>query len=229
LAIDVALGYPAGSATLLALDGPTPWRSMWDAIAAALTDDERNRNNRFEVAAGLNIRAGGGPGPFWGCPTDDHAPALTRTKPPPSHAVSDHRLTEHRLRAGGLRPASVWQLFGAGSVGGQTLTAIPMLRRLLASGDHPQRRVVWPFTTGLEVPVIGPGCTVVSEIWPSRFLGEGAAGSVKDAAQVAATAGALRRADRSGELVTWFAPAVDSDEVRTVVDEEGWVLGPPLG
>ena len=64
---DFPLGYPAGFAARLGLSGP-PWRAVWDEIAGLITDDERNRNNRFDVADALNRRVSGGGFPFWGCP-----------------------------------------------------------------------------------------------------------------------------------------------------------------
>src|SRR5215831_17551453 len=49
LGFDFPFGYPAGFAARLGLSG-SPWRAVWDEIAGLLVDDERNRNNRFDVA-----------------------------------------------------------------------------------------------------------------------------------------------------------------------------------
>ena len=65
---DFPLGYPAGTAAAAGLEGAAPWRAMWDHLADAVVDDDRNRNNRFEVAAALNARISPSAGPFWGCP-----------------------------------------------------------------------------------------------------------------------------------------------------------------
>src|SRR5690606_20466266 len=49
--IDVALGYPVGTADAFGLPAPAgvpAWRRMWATIEAAIVDDRRNRNNRFE-------------------------------------------------------------------------------------------------------------------------------------------------------------------------------------
>jgi hypothetical protein len=222
--IDVALGYPAGSSAMFGLEGASAWRAMWDAIARLSLDDPSNRNNRFDVATTLNRRAGHGPGPFWGCPRAASGASLTPTKPTTPPVVGDHRISEHLLRTAGSHPKSVWQLLGAGSVGGQSLTAIPMLRRLVDAGLD-----VWPFTTGLQVPNAGAQGRrrVVAEIWPSRFVTGGAPGAVKDAVQVEATALALRTADRADELIRWFRPDVDAETAATAVAEEGWILGAP--
>src|SRR5215831_19544606 len=67
MGFDFPFGYPAGFAARLGLSG-APWRAVWDEIAVLLEDDERNRNNRFDVAARLNERVSGGMFPFWGRP-----------------------------------------------------------------------------------------------------------------------------------------------------------------
>ena len=117
---------------------------------------------------------------------------------------------------------SVWQLMGVGSVGSQSLTAIPVLDRLVAAGDG--RVGVWPLTTGLDVPRTRPGDVVVTEVWPTAFDPPVPAGTVRDAAQVAHVAAELAAADADGRLRRWFAPVVA--DPAPVVGEEGWVLGP---
>jgi hypothetical protein len=223
LAIDVGLGYPAGSAELFGLSG-TPWASMWAAVAGLLHDADDNRNNRFAVAAALNGRTSR-PGPFWGCPAGEAGPHLA-TRRPRAFAVDELRLTERRLREAGLQPKSVWQLAYSGSVGSQTLTAIPLLDRLRRS--LPDRVSVWPFG-GADRPPTVPGSVVVAEVYPSAFPVEVPAGWVRDAAQVATVARALADADRSGELGEWFGPPLDPAERSVVEAEEGWVLGPAGG
>lgn len=224
IAIDVALGFPRGTAAWFGLPGDhPPWRAMWRHVAAELLDDHRNRNDRFRVAADLNAR-GRGPGPFWGCPTAAAGPHLRPTKPSVA-VLPELRCCEDALRSHGRRPFSVWQLLGAGSVGGQTLTALPVLERLLGGG----RVDVWPFTTGLVEPTVGPGGVVVAEVWPSGFDLDVPVGVVKDAHQVAAVVGRLRDADRADALGPWFGPEVPAARHGSVVVEEGWLLHPPDG
>jgi len=223
LAIDASLGYPAGTAQLLGLTGAS-WAATWRLIADLSEDDERNHNNRFEVAAELNRRIGDESGPFWGCPAARAGQHLRPTKPP-AFAVGEFRATERRLRESGLRPASSWQLLGVGSVGSQTLTWLPAAVQLQARRHG--RFEVWPFTTGLAVPAIGGGAVVVAEVWPTMFPVDVVGGVVKDEAQVRDTASALQAADLSGELASWFAPELPAREAVRVVAEEGWVLGAP--
>lgn len=218
---DASLGYPAGTARLLGL-GDTPWEAIWGLITELSEDDEQNRNNRFAVATELNRRIGAGQGPFWGCPVSHANPSLASTKPK-TFPVEQFRIVERRLKLAGLHPASGWQLYGAGSVGRQTLTLVARLAGLRAAQDG--RVAVWPFTTGLAVPDVALGGVVVTEVWPTLFHGAHVGAMVKDAAQVRATASRLRDADVSGELRSWLAPELDESQRLTVTAEEGWVLG----
>lgn len=222
--IDVALGYPAGSPALFgaAPHHGGPWRAIWALLAAALVDDPRNRNNRFEVAGALNRVAGDGAGPFWGCPAGRAVPGLAPTKPA-SFPLPELRATERWLRELGRSPMSVWQLLGAGSVGGQSLTAIPRLHRWI---DELGGRVsVWPFDHGAVPPVVGGGSVVVAEVWPTMFDPVVPAGTVRDAAQVECVARRLAAADADGSLAAWFEPSLTAEQ-HGLVREEGWVLGP---
>lgn len=220
VAVDASLGYPAGSAAWFGLAGRPPWRAMWRTVADLLTDGDDNRNNRFEVADALN-RRGGRTGPFWGRPGALELGALAPTKPE-VFPVAEFRRCEELLRDRGLRPSSGWQLLGAGSVGSQTLTILPVLDTLLARGDVD----VWPFTTGPSLRPPAAGRTVVAETWPTMFDVDVPVGTVRDAAQVAAVAAELRAADRRGRLGGWFTIPPADAELVSVVGEEGWILGP---
>jgi len=223
LGIDASLGYPRGTAAALGLEG-VPWAETWRLLGERITDDDRNANNRFAVAAELNRQLGSPPGPFWGCPPAAVDRALASTKPTAPGPLPEWRHVEDRLRAAGHRPHSSWQLLGAGSVGSQSLLAISHLDALRrCSGD---RLAVWPFTTGLIAPDVGPGEVVVAEVWPSLVMSTARAdGRVRDEAQVEDTAMWLAALDRRGELAESFRPDVGVDQVGTVVAEEGWVLG----
>lgn len=217
---DAALGYPVGTPGLFGVG--VGWRAMWSAITARLSDDDRNRNDRFAVAAGLNRAAGDGPGPFWGCPPSFSHGALTPTKPA-VFPIPELRACELAATHGRRRPSSAWQLLGAGSVGSQTLTALPVLERIVQ-----ERRIdVWPFTTGLAAPDVRTGGAVVAEAWPTWFTTDAPPGIVRDAHQVATVAARLRSADCTGEIDGWFTPSLDARSRRAVEDEEGWILGVP--
>ena len=226
LAVDWSLGYPTGTAAHFGLvdrsgAGAAPWRAMHDHLAAVVVDGADNHNNRFEIAGELNARVTGD-GPFWGAPRSRVTGHLAATKPA-STRLGEWRFAEQRLRALGLRPASCWQLTGAGSVGSQSLLGIALLSRLRRR-LAPRRLAIWPFDTGLASPA-GDVDVVVAEMWPTLLL----AGVrlpedvVRDAAQVDLTACRLFDADRSGELVDWWAPTVA--DRSAVIGEEGWVIG----
>jgi precorrin-8X/cobalt-precorrin-8 methylmutase len=244
---DFPYGYPAGSATALGLDpgcrdprclDPTcldprcldpTWRSLWRELTSSITDDERNRNNRFDVAAQLNARLGDGPGPFWGCPRGRDGGRLSTHKHHafPHLGLAEYREPERRLRASGRHAFSVWQTAYAGSVGGQALVGIPVLQRLVGDPGLSSRSQVWPFTTGFVAdPTAGGADTIVhAEIWPGAIDVDRALHAVKDAAQVLSLCRWAAALDAVGGLKGLFAPALPADVAATAVREEGWVLG----
>lgn len=221
--IDVSLGLPAGA---LARFGIEPhWEQWWHHLAGSITDGPDNRNNRWEVAAALNRRSGAAAGPFWGHPVSVDVVDLGPRRPQPT-GFAEFRWCEHRLRDIGHRPFPIWQLAYQGSVGSQSLTAIPALERL----RHRYRSVrIWPFE-----PVIAPGETVTSpriviaEVWPSLWDVDRSLHRVNDAAQVLDTTARLDAADVDGSLRRWFDLAIPSDRRREVEAEEGWILGAPV-
>lgn len=226
---DFNFGYPAGTAERLKLSG-TPWQAMWKFIASNVVDKPDNTNNRYQVAAKINRLMTDQAWPMWGAPAKQAQRWLTTTKPPAGAGadIPEFRATETAVRKGKLQPKSVWQMHGAGAVGGQTLVGIPAVRRLLESLGP--SGAVWPFGTGwraLEAADIEPLSALVVEVWPSLFDGKPNPGEFKDQAQVRATAEALARMDEAGDLSKAFAPPKGADEalIARVEQEEGWILG----
>lgn len=236
--LDVALGFPAGFAAAARLPGEPRWAAAWDHLARVVNQADDNANNRFAVADELNRRVGDGPGPFWGCPPSAATAALSPYRAPgfPHVAgravLAEYRRTEVALRAAGRRVASVWQLLGAGSVGSQTLTAIPVVHRLLHDPSLARRSSVWPFTTGFDAdPTAGQlDAVVYAEVWPGVVAPPPGLHPVRDAAQVVTLARHLASLDRRGDLGAWFEPALDHETEELARAEEGWILGgPPPG
>ena len=226
---DFNFGYPAGTAERLKLAG-TPWSAMWKFIASNLVDKPDNTNNRYQVAAKMNRLMTDEAWPMWGAPATQAQRWLTTTKPPAGAGadIPEFRATEIAARKGKLHPKSVWQMHGAGAVGGQTMTGIPVVRRLLESLGP--SGAVWPFGTGwraLDTADVEPLSALVVEVWPSMFEGKPNPGEFKDQAQVRQTAEALAKMDEAGDLAKAFAPPKGADEalVRQVEQEEGWILG----
>ena len=222
IGVDFSLGYPAGTAATLGVRG-APWSAMWAMLSEQITDDERNRNNRFSVAARINEQLTGSAAPFWGCPPSAAGRFLTSTKPRSWESLGEFRTVEATLRSCGHRPFSSWQLLGAGAVGSQSLVGIPMLDRMRRR--FADRFDVWPYTTGFRPSTGHSGAVVVAEVWPSMLdigdIGE----SVRDAAQVDATARWLSAADVAGELDAMFSPPISAEVAALAAAEEGWVLG----
>jgi len=222
LGFDFPFGYPQGFAARLRLPGP-PWRAIWDEIARLIKDDENNDNNRFDVAAAFNERVSGGPFPFWGCPA---APprACLGSKHHRSHeqnGLAERRLIDVYMR--GAQPC--WKLLGAGSVGGQVLTGLPIVRALRDDSRWPGRARIWPCETGLRPPE--DGTIVMAEVYPSLWAVSPVAGEPKDAAQVRVVARFFAERDRAGELAPLFAgdPGLTPEQRQLVETEEAWTLG----
>ena len=227
--LDFNFGYPVGTAARLKLDG-TPWQAMWKFIASSVVDKADNTNNRYQVAAKMNRLMTDEAWPLWGAPAKQAQRWLTTTKPPVGSGadIPEFRATENAARKGRLQPKSVWQMHGAGAVGGQTLVGIPAVRRLLESLGP--SGAVWPFGTGwreLTPDDVEPLSALVVEVWPSMHETKPNEGEFKDQAQVRSTAEALAHMDEAGDLAKAFGPPKDAtiELIAQVEREEGWILG----
>jgi len=194
---DFPFGFPAGLTEILGLDG-IPWQATWRELVALVQDDlggRRNRNNRFEVAAGFNQQISRGRGPFWGCPTSKSGPFLSTKKVDSDDCGLDPlRVCDRAIRG----PKSTYQLFYNGSVGSQALTGIPRLEKLGKElGPICQ---VWPFETGMQAPDQSAR-VVLAEIYPSMFpIEKPYPCDIKDAGQVKACVVEFAMADRNKQL-----------------------------
>lgn len=204
LGFDFPMGYPAGTAARLT-GQPDP-RALWRLFESGLTDDDRNRNDRFALAARLNATFGA-TGPFWGRPAGRNLPGLPVTKPDYfALGLAERRQVETLVP----RAQPVWKLYTTGSVGSQSLTGLPVVSRL---SRRPGARV-WPFDDCAAAPL------VIAEIYPSLLAAEvtAAGDAVKDRAQVTLLSRALLALARSGRLDPLLA-------VPDIAREEGWILG----
>lgn len=233
LGFDFAYGYPAGFASALELDRTLPpWRAVWDELTRLITDEDDNSNNRFEVASGLNARCEGHkPGPLWGRPASLDLPDLSTTSPGfPYESWNGTGL--ERLRQVELQQRNAketWKVFYAGSVGGQTLTGIPVVCELRDDPELSRYSRVWPFETGFTAtptPHEGP-FVLHAEIFPSNLPGSLEEGLIQDRAQVRAVARWLSETDEVGELGSYFATprALSPERIEACLQEEGWILG----
>jgi hypothetical protein len=226
LGFDFPLGFPRGLASALKLPGDAPWLAVWNQIDRMVRDRPDNVNNRFGVGSEINRRLTGGPFPFWGCPPKD---ALTTLQPKRAKPHGPGDLPEFRhaeLAAKGA--SSVWKLYYNGSVGGQAILGIPVVRRLkLARGAAMK---VWPFETGFkalsEADLAGVD-VVAAEVYPSLIKAQPLPNEIKDQAQVRVTAEHFAKLDDAGKLGALFGPTkgAAADAVVDAEHEEGWILG----
>jgi len=218
---DFPLGFPRGTATALKLQGE-PWRAMLDFVAKETKDKPDNTNNRFQVGAKMNRLMTGEAFPFWGAPARDEQTMLS-TKRVREHGPDDlpeFRLTEEAIKG----PSSIWKLFYQGSVGGQAITGMPVIKRLRDTREAK----LWPFETGWKplTPADLEGTEAIfTEIYPSLFAPALKAGEIKDQAQVRAACERFAALDEKGQLGALFGPAKDDARREIVEREEGWILG----
>lgn len=204
---DFAFGYPSGTAR--ALTGEDDWRGLWALIADVVAEGDDNANNRFDAAAALNAKMGGG-GPFWGNGLKRDIVGLPRLRPQGYGVKWPAQRRHGETIARGAQ--EVWKLNGVGSVGGQALTGIALLEGLRRETGAR----VWPFEAHDQ------GGHVLAEIYPS-LVAPHPDEAVKDAGQVRAFAELVAALDRDERLERFLrAPSRMPPQVRR---EEAVMLG----
>jgi precorrin-8X/cobalt-precorrin-8 methylmutase len=242
---DFSFAYPAGTAAAAGLRGAQPWSAIWDHLAGSVIDGPDNRNNRFVVASALNAAISPGRGPLWGSPPTSCTETLSATKAPGfghrcgrvaegldnGAILAEFRICERRFIDAGMRLSSTWQLLGAGSVGSQTLTGIPVADGLRHEIRLQDRVRIWPFDTGFGIDPTADrdDAVVFAEIWPSALTDDLSLHEIRDARQVLRTCGHLAALDREGALAALFDPPMADDERSIALEEEGWILNAPSG
>lgn len=245
LGFDFAFGYPAGFAKLITAAKRDSARTLWRQLSGAraeitIEDDEKNKNNRFEVAAELNkIVTKTTPvemGPFWGdqrkCPSVPRRDPYGGGRWPEDLCFEQRRETDHH--APGAQ--SVWKLAYSGCVGSQVLTGLPRLHGL---AEEFKEATVWPFDTEFKVPNSDSSASrvVIVEIYPS-LLGDAieihkGPNEILDRAQVRLNALAFSLLDDKDQLGQLFLGPRASDtndaakqpSLRDIREEEGWIFG----
>jgi hypothetical protein len=221
LGFDFPLGFPRGTAEALKLAGP-PWRAVMQFVTKEVKDKPDNANNRFQVGAKMNRLMTGEAFPFWGAPARDEQSMLS-SKRPREHRAED--LPELRLADQAVKGASsIWKLYYQGSVGGQTLTGMPVVQRL----RDKREAKIWPFETGwrpLQPTDLTGVAALIAEIYPSMFAAKPQGREIKDEAQVRGACERFNALDDKGQLAPLFGPAKDDPRREIVEREEGWILG----
>jgi hypothetical protein len=226
---DIPFGFPAGSAAQMKLKDPS-WAGLWAFLAANVVDKADNTNNRFAVANKMNRLMTNAARPFWGAPARDAQTWLSSTKPihgddlPP--ALRRTELATQGLGKAGAK--SVWQLFGAGAIGGQAIVGIPAVKRL--KDELGDKALAWPFETGwraLTPEDLAGREAVLAEVYPAMVTPKPEPGEAADRAQVRALAEHFAKLDEAGKLAAAFAApkTVEAETVALAETEEGWILG----
>jgi hypothetical protein len=201
---DFPFGYPRGFAgKVTGSDDPF---ALWAWLAEGIEDDDRNGNNRWEVAERLNALLPG-VGPFWGCPAGRATATLpARGTLRHGHGMAERRAVEDRLR----RAQPCWKLFTTGSVGSQVLLGLPRLQAL--RHRYGDALAVRPFEDR-DAPIL------LAEVYPSLLdrdvRARQRAGEILDAAQVRVLAAAF----------AGLAPERLDGMLREGCREEGWIAG----
>lgn len=224
IGFDFPYGYPRGLAKALGLQGP-PWSALWRYLEGQVEDSLlSNESNRFQVAAGMNAQLVDHG--FWGRPAAQRLSSLSMKRDQVRYRLEgeaaglcEWREVELVLRRRRIHPHSTWKLFGAGSVGSQALTGIPVVSRLRNDPQLAALSRVWPFEVGVPELPEGRGAVIHAEIWPSFETISYKPGMVKDEAQVIGVATGFRRLDEGGSLAALFANHSPAGV------EEGWILG----
>ncbi|MEO0891533.1 MAG: gephyrin-like molybdotransferase Glp [Pseudomonadota bacterium] len=202
LGFDFPFGYPRGFAK--ALTGQDDPLAVWSWYEARMQDGPQ-ANSRFDLAAEINGLFPG-TGPFWFNGLKREIEGLPRKDTRDGHGMPEKRRAEEASKG----TFSCWQMGGAGAVGGQVFTGLPVLERLRRRFDG--QVAVWPFQR-LDRPV------VFVEIWPGLInpaVKEAEAqGGIRDAHQVQLLARAVSRLPeaRLAAMLNVDAP------------EEGWIMG----
>ena len=219
IGFDFPFGYPFDSYNGL---GCSDWKDLWKLINTNIKDDidnRKNKNNRFEVADGLNTLFESD-GPFWGYPETHTYKHLHNQAPQdygktlPTEFRHVEKLLEKQPR---INPKSVWKLFCGVTVGSQTLMGIPTLQKLK---EHKEIDcVVWPFEN-----IDDKDKHVIAEIYPSIWHAENRY-PIRDANQVYTVAKNIAYLDETNTLKNLLqAPHIHSKK-DDIIKKEGWILG----
>ncbi|MEL7398092.1 MAG: molybdopterin molybdenumtransferase MoeA, partial [Pseudomonadota bacterium] len=180
IGFDFPFGYPRGFAG--ALTGKDDPLAVWAWLEARIEDSPKS-NSRFDLAGEINGRFPG-VGPFWFNAIKREIDDLPRKDTRAGHGLPEKRRAEEQSKG----TFSCWQMGGAGAVGGQIFSGLPVLERLRRR--FAGRIAVWPFEP-LDRPVS------FVEIWPGLInpaVKEAEArGGIRDAHQVRMLARAVSR------------------------------------
>lgn len=229
LGLDFPLGFPAGTAAALKLEG-APWQAVRAFLSKEMKDKPDNSNNRFALAARMNRLMSEGPFPFWGCSKKDELTtlAMKKVREHGPGEVAEFRITETAIaETKKARPQPIWKIAYAGAVGGQTLTGLPALEKLRVK--FPALKV-WPFDLPLA-PLSREGMAdariVAAEVSPALAETRQEATEIRDEARIRGVAEWAAELDANGKFGSLFGGIHKLSDAQkdAATSEEGWILG----
>jgi hypothetical protein len=202
--LDFPFSYPRGFAH--ALTGASDPFAVWRWLAEAIRDDDRNANNRLDVADRINEQFSRA-GPFWSHPVGQSPTHVPFRKPSYAGFPFAERRDVEQIAKGA---STCFQLYGNGAVASQSLLGLPHLYRLRERFGSDL--AVRPFEDH-DAPIL------LAEVYPSILSGAIAArqrrNEIPDAAQVRVLAAAF----------AGLAPGRLDAMLREGCREEGWIAG----
>jgi hypothetical protein len=222
---DHSYGLPFGLARELGIE-KLPWRTAVDKFldgGYAKGAPSFTTVPAFASAFNLWLGSKGLPDYFWCASQSTYL--LPTFDPRRLADKTGYRITDTRGSTfGKCSPKPLNRLGDRGSVGGQSLLGLTMLRQLIARCERDGILLrCWPFD-GLAVSAKEyEGAHILVEAYPTALRPVGVAQS--DAADALSTAEALRLADIEGRLGKLLDITGISAELHDIVRFEGWILG----
>ncbi len=231
------------------------WKCLWEKLTSLYSEDDQEIDNKGRPHYKLVDQWNSGKKGlfFWGKPNNIKG-SLDNVKTVECDAkarredakVDNFRITDKRVRWSGVK--SLWQLYGAGSVGSQTLLGIPYVEELRRCFGEKVR--VWPFETnfgknlkGFNILICEVHFAAIGRV-QERIARKTDAlecqsenhqipkGYPKDRIQVEEMCRFFAEEDKDGSLLQKFlkvdCSCVSKDDRIKAQTKEGWILGAPL-
>ena len=251
IGFDFGFGYPHKSY------GSKDWKSLWEYLYNDIYDKDYEKKSpypHYELASDWNKNH---KLCFWGR-GDAHKEVACHVSPKKDEAklrmygkngeegLGEFRITDERVSWSGVK--SQWQMYGAGSVGSQSLLGIPYVEELRRCFGEKVK--VWPFETNFGEYLKGFNilicevhfaaiCRVQERIARKTDALECQSenhqipkGYPKDRIQVEEMCRFFAEEDKDGSLLQKFlkvdCSCISKDDRIKAQTKEGWILGAPL-
>ena len=215
------------------------WKSLWQKFHRNFYEEDYKKGKerfRFTQAKEWNKEYGLC---FWGEPnTKKNTESIGLEKDKVKEAmenIGEFRITDKRASWSGVK--SLWQLYGAGSVGSQSLLGIPYVEKLRNCLE--KKIKVWPFETqfgknlkDFDVLLCEVHFAAITRVGANVMDRTEKSSEVKDRIQVEEMCRFFAEEDKDGSLLQKFltvdCACVSKDDRSIAQTKEGWILGVPL-